>query len=217
MSLRLDRPYVTLKLATSLDGRIALANGHSQWITGPQSRNEVHYLRSKHDAVLTGIGTVIADDPQMTARPEGQRADIQPRRIVLDTRARMSSGAQMLGSECVWIFHSQPDPAPLPNVEHIRIDKDRDGHVDVHQVLSVLANRSVNTVMVEAGAQVAGAFVRAGLVDRIEWFRAPILIGAEGRPCISGLALEQLDLSPMFQRVSVRECGADLWETYKRG
>lgn len=212
-----ERPRITLKLATSLDGRIALANGQSQWITGPRSRAHVHALRAAHDAILTGIGTVLSDDPQMTARPDGKLSEHQPRRVVLDSGLRLPEAAQILQGDPVWIYHCVDSPRQITNAEQIRIDKDADGRVDVQHAMSDLSVRGIQSLMVEAGALIAGTFVRAGFVDRIEWFRAPMILGGDGRACVAGLGLEQLDLSPMFHRVAVRECGADLWETYQRG
>lgn len=208
---------VTLKLATSLDGRIALASGASKWITGPEARDQVHQLRASHDAVLTGIGTVLADDPQMTARPGGPPVERQPLRVVLDTHWRTPARAQILAGGQTVIAHDPDAAAPTGlEADPLPAPLDGAGRVDFGFVIGALAARGVQSVMVEAGAEIAGAAIRSGLVDRIEWFRAPLLIGAEGRPCIAGLGLETLTDAPMFQRTSVRACGADLWETYER-
>ncbi|MAK65202.1 MAG: riboflavin biosynthesis protein RibD [Maricaulis sp.] len=184
------RPRVTLKLATSLDGRIALANGASQWITGPESRAEVHKMRAAHESILTGIGTVLADDPKMTARPEGG-CERQPDVVIMDSQGRTPSGAAVFaetGRQVVLVPHR-----------------------DLARAIA-----GYDRVMIEAGAQIAASAIAQGLVDRIEWFRAPILLGGDGLPVIAGLGLEALDAAPIFRRTGVRERGADLQESYER-
>ncbi|WP_203292377.1 RibD family protein [Maricaulis parjimensis] len=184
------RPRVTLKLATSLDGRIALANGASQWITGPESRAEVHKMRAAHQAILTGIGTVLADDPRMTARPEGG-CERQPDVLVMDSQGRTPSGAALFaetGRNIVLVPHR-----------------------DLARAMA-----GYESVMIEAGAQIAASAIAAGLVDRIEWFRAPMLLGGDGLSVIAALGLETLDAAPIFTRTGVRERGADLQESYER-
>lgn len=208
---------VTLKLATSLDGRIALANGQSQWITGPEARAEVHRMRAAHDAILTGIGTVLADDPQMTARPEGVLADRQPQRIVLDSQLRLPLHAEILSGAPLWLFHTGGARSDLVNVELFETDADDEGRVSFARVMKALADKGISRVMIEAGGEIAGAAIRSGCVTDIEWFRAPKLLGAEGRACIAGLGLEELNRAPTFNRIAVRACGADLWETYQKG
>ncbi|MHA6288505.1 RibD family protein [Maricaulis sp. CAU 1757] len=183
-------PRVTLKLATSLDGRIALANGASQWITGPESRAEVHRLRAAHDAILTGIGTVLADDPRLTARPEGG-CTRQPDVLIMDTAGRTPADAAV---------HAEPGRAVH-----------RFAHRDLAQAMA-----GYDRILVEAGAGIAGAAVQAGLVDRIEWFRAPVVLGGDGLAVIAALGLERLADAPMFRRVGLVERGADLQESYER-
>ena len=213
---------VTLKLATSLDGRIALADGRSKWITGSEAREAVHQMRARHDAVLTGVGTVLADDPQMTARPGGAPAAEQPIRADMDSHLRTPSRAAMFSAGPVIIYHSGDAGAAALALSQAgarleRVAAGPDGRVGFAAVLQHLAGEGVLTVMIEAGGALAGAALRSGLVDRIEWFRAPKLIGGEGRPCIAELGLESLDAAPIFTRKKARPIGADLWETYERG
>lgn len=186
-----SRARVTLKLATSLDGRIALANGRSQWITGPESRAEVHRIRAAHDAILTGIGTILADDPQMTARPGGLASAHQPDILIMDSQARTPDSAAVHGHQA----------------RRVRLFHDRD---------LAAAMNGYDSVMIEAGSAIAGAALAAGLVDRIEWFRAPIVLGGDGLAAIAALGLEQLDLAPTFKRVGLVERGRDLQESYER-
>ena len=208
---------VTLKLATSLDGRIALANGQSKWITGPESRAEVHRMRARHAAILTGVGTVIADDPAMTARPDGMSVDRQPQRVVLDSHLRLPATSDILKGDPVWVFHTGGARSELENVVLFETEADDSGRVSFSAVIDHLASEGIPSVMIEAGAEIAGAAMRSGRVTDLEWFRAPLLIGAEGRPAIAGLGLEELRFAPTFNRISVRACGADLWETYRKG
>ena len=183
-------PRVTLKLATSLDGKIALSNGQSKWITGPESREVVHRIRAAHDAILTGVGTILADDPQLTARTH-PLPEKQPDVIVLDRQGRMNMNAQVFkrGDRQV-ILRASGDIAT--------------------------AIVGYDSVMIEAGAQIAAAALKADVVDTIEWFRAPKVLGGDGLSVFAGLGLESLDLAPMFRRISVIERGDDLQETYER-
>ncbi len=214
-----SRPEVTLKLATSLDGRIALSNGVSQWITGEESRAEVHRLRAAHDVMLTGIGTVLADNPRLTARPDGVEAETQPRRAVMDSRARTPADGAFVGAGPVTVFHTREQP-PVALLESqaqlVRVAPEIDGRASLMDALLWLYRAGEKTVMIEAGAGLAARAILAGIVDRIEWFRAPIILGGDGIPAIAALGLETLDAPPTFKRSGVRECGRDLWESWER-
>jgi diaminohydroxyphosphoribosylaminopyrimidine deaminase / 5-amino-6-(5-phosphoribosylamino)uracil reductase len=220
----MKRPSVTLKLATTLDGRIALANGQSQWITGPQSRAAVHRMRADHDAVLTGIGTVLADDPLLTARFDG--ATRQPVRVVLDGRGRLPLASALVASldqAGLIVFHGTAADAgwekSLKAAGARLFGMDLTGpsqRLDPAKVMSVLGDLGLGTVMVEAGAGVAGAVLGAGLVDRIEWFRAPVMFGGDARPVLGSLGLTAIDQAERWVRVHAEACGEDLWETYER-
>ncbi|XBQ15852.1 MAG: RibD family protein [Oceanicaulis sp.] len=215
------RPTVTLKLATSLDGKIALGDGRSKWITGPEAREAVHHMRAAHDAVLTGVGTVLADDPQMTARPGGAPSEHQPLRAVMDSRLRTPADCALLKAGPATLFHAKTDTDAQAlssnGARLVAVETDGAGRASLTAALRALFEDGVRSLMIEAGGTLAGAAVREGLVDRIEWFRAPTLIGGDGRPCVAALGLESLGAAPIFTRVSVREAGADLWETYERG
>lgn len=214
-----DRPTVTLKLATSLDGRIALADGTSQWITGAEARAEVHAMRAAHDAVLTGITTLLLDDAELTARPGGVRAQRQPLRVVMDTRLRcLPDSAFLKAGPAVLIHGPGVDSSELAaaGADCREVPLEASGRADFHHALEVLQTLGVGTVMIEAGGVLAASALSEGVVDRIAWFRAPKILGADGRPCVAALGLESLGDSPIFQRVSVREVGADLLELYER-
>jgi diaminohydroxyphosphoribosylaminopyrimidine deaminase/5-amino-6-(5-phosphoribosylamino)uracil reductase len=203
---------VTLKVATSLDGRIATGSGESRWITGEAARLEGHRLRAAHDAILVGIETVLADDPELTARLPGRSVD-QPLRVVLDSRLRTPATARVVGADTLILTAAEPVVIGSARVE--RIDSE-DGRPTAMAALAATGRAGARSLMIEGGGQVAASFLRAGLVDRIEWFRAPILLGGEGRPCIAALALAKLADAPKFRRVSAEPVGDDLWERYER-
>jgi diaminohydroxyphosphoribosylaminopyrimidine deaminase/5-amino-6-(5-phosphoribosylamino)uracil reductase len=205
-------PRVTLKLATSLDGRIATASGESQWITGEAARLEGHRLRAAHDAILVGVETVLHDDPELTARLPGRTVD-QPLRVVLDSRLRTPATAKVASANTLIL--TAADPRPVGGAQVRRIEA-AEGRPTVPAVLDALAKAGVASILIEGGGQVAASFLRAGVVDRLEWFRAPILLGAEGRPCVAGLALAKLADAPKFRRLGAAPAGDDLWERYDR-
>ena len=206
------RPTVTLKLATSLDGRIATASGESKWITGEEARLQGHRLRAAHDAILVGVETVLADDPELTARLPGRPVD-QPLRVVLDSRLRTPHTAKVARGDALILTTAEPRPVGDARVERVEA---LDGRPAPEAVLRAVRRAGENSVLIEGGGQVAASFLRAGLIDRIEWFRAPILLGGEGRPCVASLALAKLADAPTFRRVSVAPVGDDLWERYER-
>ncbi len=211
---------VTLKLATSLDGRIATVSGESRWITGERARKAVHQLRSEHDAVLVGAETALADDPELTVRLPGYTGR-QPARVVLDSRQRLSSGCKLVttarDTPTYIVSTMEPDPALLAaGVRVLQVRAVGEGRPDLRIVVQALADEGLSSIFVEGGGQVAASFLRCGLVDRLEWFRAPVLIGGEGRPGIGPLALAALADAPHFRRIEVREMGDDLWERYAR-
>lgn len=211
---------VMLKLATSLDARIALANGQSRWITGPESRAEVHRLRSQADIVLTGAGTVRADDPHLTVRDlDGFEGD-QPAVSVLDSRLSTSPEAKLFQAPRQAIFYTLAGPASdaRSRLEASGADivtlPGNESRPDFSAALDDLAGRGFGAVMIEAGAEIAASALTSRRVTRIEWFRAPIVLGGDARPVFAGLSLETLERAPRFVRTAVRECGADLHETY---
>ncbi len=184
---RTGRPFVVLKTASTLDGRIAAADGSSRWITGPQARAEVHSLRARHDAVLVGAGTLRADDPHLAVRGiEGAR---QPLRVVLDPRAEIGRGARVLDSAAptlVVVATSDPGSAAADRADALRaagvdvlaVATDSRGRLDLRAVLEALAGRGVVSVLVEGGPTLAGALVAADLVDEVVTYLAPALLGA---------------------------------------
>ena len=221
--LRLGRPLVTLKFATSLDGHLATASGESQWISGPPARERAHALRASHDAIMVGIGTVVADDPQLTCRLPGldQRS---PVRVVIDRHLRIPSAARLIvdaGLVPTWVLTSRSaDPdrraAFLANgVILIDVDLGRDGQIDLAAALATLAERGITRLLVEGGAHVAAAFIRAGLVDRLVWVHAPLVIGGDGIPAIAGLDVAALADAAAFERLATETIGEDVLTTFR--
>ncbi|HEX4183132.1 MAG TPA: bifunctional diaminohydroxyphosphoribosylaminopyrimidine deaminase/5-amino-6-(5-phosphoribosylamino)uracil reductase RibD [Caulobacteraceae bacterium] len=210
---------ITLKLATSLDGRIATASGESRWITCPEARQAVHQLRAEHQAVLVGVDTVIADDPALTVRLDDYSGG-QPRRIVLDSRQRIPLSSTLVATAKTVptiLITTHPSNKRLTDAGVIVLQVGEwDGRVDLAAAMNALEGVGVETVLVEGGGQIATSFLSAGLIDAIEWFRAPILLGDEARPAIGGLDLRALADAPRLRRASVKEVGVDLWERYER-
>jgi diaminohydroxyphosphoribosylaminopyrimidine deaminase/5-amino-6-(5-phosphoribosylamino)uracil reductase len=211
---------VTLKLATSLDGRIATAGGESRWITGGASREQVHRLRGEHDAVLIGIETALADDPELTVRlPDF--TGVQPARVVLDSRQRLPLACKLVATArevpTYIVATGAPDPALVAaGVVVIQVPAVGEDRPELETVVAALAAEGLARLFVEGGGQVAASFIRCGLVDALEWFRAPLLIGGEGRPGVGALAVAALARAPHFRRVDVRQLGDDLWERYAK-
>jgi diaminohydroxyphosphoribosylaminopyrimidine deaminase/5-amino-6-(5-phosphoribosylamino)uracil reductase len=211
---------VTLKLATTLDGRIATASGESRWITGEEARVQVHRLRAEHDAVVVGIETALADDPELTVRSPGYNGR-QPARVVLDSRQRLTPDCKLVKTArevpTYVVATGEADPALTEaGVKVLTVRAIGEDRPELKSVVEALGREGLSSLFVEGGGQVAASFIRCGLVDRLEWFRAPMLIGGEGRPGVGALAVAALAEAPHFRRVEVRELGPDLWERYEK-
>ena len=212
--------HVTLKLATSLDGRIATAAGESRWITGEAAREQVHRLRAEHDAVLVGVETALADDPELTVRLPGYNG-AQPARVVLDSRQRLGPACKLVATarEIPTYVVATTPPEPALTEAGVRVLSVRavgEDRPELKTVVQALEVEGLSRIFVEGGGQVAASFLRCGLVDALEWFRAPMVIGGEGRPAIGALAIAALAQAAHFRRVEVRELGPDLWERYEK-
>jgi diaminohydroxyphosphoribosylaminopyrimidine deaminase/5-amino-6-(5-phosphoribosylamino)uracil reductase len=211
---------VTLKLATSLDGRIATATGESRWITGDQSREQVHRLRAAHDAVVVGVETALADDPELTVRLPDHDGP-QPARVVLDSRQRLADGCRLIATARdipTYLIATTPPQARLVDagVRVLQVHAVGDERPELHDVVRALAAEGLIRLFVEGGGQVAASFLRCGLVDALEWFRAPMIIGGEGRPGVGALAVQALSDAPKLKRVDLQLLGPDVWERYER-
>ncbi|MEE2877920.1 MAG: RibD family protein [Pseudomonadota bacterium] len=215
------RPIVTLKIATSLDSRIALSNGVSQWITGPEARARAHEMRAAHDAVLVGSGTVLADDPLLTARTV-PLPKTQPVRIVADSRLRTPASSRLLQSvsagRVVLAHGSHADVASvvLPRDIETWSVGGPDGRVAPEQLLRRARAEGLDRIFLEGGGQLAASFIAAGLIDRIEWFRASIILGGDGLPAIAGLGLEAISDASHWRLHASERAGNDILESWDR-
>ena len=205
------RPWLRVKLGVSLDGRTALANGESQWITSPEAREDVHRWRARCGVLLTGAGTVLADNPHLTVRlPDGAEF-VPPMRVVLDPGlATVARGNVREGDVPTLYFHAPnaKPPRDIPLQRHpVRVER---GMLDLHEVLAELARREINEVQVETGATLAGPFLKAGLVDELLVYIAPELLGDTARPMFDGLGIERMADAFRLRMVDVRQVGPDL-------
>ncbi len=222
--IRLGRPLVTLKLATTLDGRIATHAGESRWITGEAARARAHLLRAQHDAVMVGAATALADDPQLTCRLPGLE-DRSPVRVVMDAHLRLPLTARLVagaGAAPTWIIaHQGADPVRRRafescGVEVIEAELDADGNLSLPAALAALGARGITRLLVEGGSRLSAALLRADLVDRLAWFRAARIIGGDGLPAAAAFGVDRLDQAPGFVPLSVVRVGEDVLETYRR-
>ena len=215
----MPRPQVTLKLATSLDGKIALANGMSEWITGEASRLEGRKLRARHDAIAVGANTAVLDNPQLTTRINGEP---DPIRVVFDTKLRLSPKSNLALTAKrtpVWVFSEVTtgkvaDALKELGVRLIKVPNSLG--VDLTAAIKILKENGVSTLLVEGGGTLAASFLRLDAIDVIEWFRAPLILGGDGRGAIGDLGLEELSLAKRFDRIDLRELGDDIYERYER-
>lgn len=215
------RPFVTLKLASSFDGRIATASGESRWITGPEARRAVHAMRHRHDAVMVGAGTARADDPGLTVRDMGVTR--QPVRVVVSRRLDLpllSALARSASDVPLWLCHG---PDTDPNIRRawegmgtkLLPCEVRAGQLDPASVLQALGKAGLTRVFCEGGAALAASLLGADLVDELVGMTAGVVIGAEGRPALGALGLQRLGEAPRYRLRETRALGGDvlhLWE-----
>jgi diaminohydroxyphosphoribosylaminopyrimidine deaminase/5-amino-6-(5-phosphoribosylamino)uracil reductase len=222
------RPMVTLKLATSLDGRIAAHNGDSQWITEEDTRAFAHGLRASHDAIAIGSGTAATDDPHLTCRLPG----LPPRppvRIVFDSRLQLPLTRQLIVTARTvptWIVAlaetveesavERAEALRALGVELIATSAGRSGRISVAEALQALGKAGLTRLLVEGGGKLAASFLAEDLVDELALFRGPSVIGGDGIPAIAGLGLERVADASRFQLTDSRRLGADTFEAYRR-
>ncbi|MCB5162149.1 bifunctional diaminohydroxyphosphoribosylaminopyrimidine deaminase/5-amino-6-(5-phosphoribosylamino)uracil reductase RibD [Marinomonas algarum] len=221
--MREGLPYVRVKLAMSLDGRTAMESGESQWITGPDARLDVQRLRAQSDAIVTGIGSVLADNPSMTVRIDNKDQDIdpkevrQPLRVIMDTALSIVPEAKILyPTKQAWLFSVEEEV----EAEHLEAlskkgvtvrfsPRGDDGRLDLLDAMEQLADAGINEVLLESGAELAGGFLQAGLIDEIIVYMAPKLLGSSARPLFT-LPLESMDEAVELTLKSVRQVGQDV-------
>ena len=217
--MRDARPYVTLKIAASLDGRIAMQSGESAWITSASARTDVHRMRLQSCAVMTGINTVLADNPRLTARLEGGDIDSkyhlterQPIRIVLDSQNRLLKHAAILSQPGVsWQFVDEALTAEIELfADHVFPIGLKHGKLDLHAVLEVLGTKEINQLMVEAGGALAASFIQAGLVDELVVYQSPDIMGSNAQAMINLDQILKMSQKIEFEYQDVRKIGRDL-------
>ncbi|WP_336098583.1 bifunctional diaminohydroxyphosphoribosylaminopyrimidine deaminase/5-amino-6-(5-phosphoribosylamino)uracil reductase RibD [Roseovarius sp. CH_XMU1461] len=216
------RPWVTLKLASSFDGRIATASGHSQWITGPEARQRVHEFRARHDAVMVGAGTARADNPMLTVR--GLDVPRQPVRVVVSRRLDvplMSELARTAGEVPVWMCHGPDADRSLreawqglgAELVECRL---HGRQLEIGSVLQALGERGLTRVFCEGGGALAASLLSAGLVDELIGFTAGVVIGAEGLPGVGAMGLARLEEAPRFRLIEAAAVGGDIMHRWHR-
>ena len=208
------RPWVRVKLATSLDGRSALSSGESKWISCAASRHDGHKWRARAGAIITGAGTVLADDPSLTVRlehDEAEREFVAPLRVVLDPGLATIKRGRVREGDAPTLYLHAPD-VKLPRelqVDHAAIAVSA-GRFDLNAVLALLTQRGINEVQIEAGATLAGAFFHEGLVDELLLYMAPVLLGPHARPLFDGLDINTMTQRLQLRIVDSRSVGADI-------
>lgn len=214
------RPLVTVKLALSLDGKLAASDGSSRWITGPAARRRVHERRAECDAILVGTGTVLADDPALTARDVG--ASRQPVRVVCDGSGLVPPGARLFrepGEVIVATTLACPQETQAlwkeAGAEVIVVDQDEAGDVDLRALLLMLSGRGWLEICCEGGAALATSLLRTGLADRLELYRGPVFLGADGIG-IGPLGIPSMDVAPRWKPVYRSELGPDTLTVLER-
>ncbi|MEO5962192.1 MAG: bifunctional diaminohydroxyphosphoribosylaminopyrimidine deaminase/5-amino-6-(5-phosphoribosylamino)uracil reductase RibD [Thermomonas sp.] len=205
------RPWVRVKLASSLDGRSALASGDSKWISSEASRDDVQRWRARSGALLTGAGTVLMDDPQLTVRMPADIEVAPPLRVVLDPGLATVTRGRVREGDAPTLYLHAPDAKPPRTLEaeHAAVPVER-GLFDLHAVLRLLAERGINEVQLESGATLAGGFLTAGLVDELLLYIAPVLLGERARPLFDGLHIDEMTERLQLKVVDTRHIGNDL-------
>ncbi|HST46163.1 MAG TPA: bifunctional diaminohydroxyphosphoribosylaminopyrimidine deaminase/5-amino-6-(5-phosphoribosylamino)uracil reductase RibD [Luteimonas sp.] len=206
------RPWLRIKLAMSLDGRTALAGGESKWITGEASRRDVMHWRASSGALLTGSGTVLADNPALTVRLDASTDVVPPLRVVLDPGLATVARGRIREGDAPTLYLHAPDTKPPRDLaaERAAVATVAGGALDLNAVLALLAARGIGEVQVEAGATLAGAFLRAGLVDELLLYVAPVLLGDRARPLFDGLGIDAMAQRLQLAIVETVRVGEDL-------
>ena len=210
--IRTGRPYVILKLAMTLDGRVALEDGRSQWITSEMSRRRAHKWRGEVDGVLVGVNTVIADDPRLDARLARKRP---PVKIVLDSHLRIPADAQVFGGATLYLITTDAAPAARRaacarrGAEVIVVPSDAEGRPEIDALVRALGEREITSVLIEGGPTVAASALRAGIVDEVRAFVAPKLLG-RGLGAVGDLGVGRLEGTFDLHHLSVRRIGPDV-------
>jgi diaminohydroxyphosphoribosylaminopyrimidine deaminase/5-amino-6-(5-phosphoribosylamino)uracil reductase len=213
------RPKITLKLATSLDGKIALANGDSQWVTSDAARAHGRYLRAENDAIAVGAVTAELDNPRLTSRVPGRK---NPVRVVFDSTLKLPETSHLVTTARetpTWVFtrHGSDAKAAILREHGVVVHPvtDQTG-LSLEEALDIMGQAGLRSLLVEGGGTLIASFVRAGLYDTLHWYRAPVLLGGDGRDCVGALSLTKMGQAVRLHRMKVSEVGHDLHEIYVR-
>ena len=218
----IDRPLISLKMATTLDGKIATHTGSSQWITGAAARRYGHMLRATHDAIMVGIGTALADDPRLDCRISGLENN-SPIRIVADSRLRLPLTSELVKSAHkmpVWIVTLEGNDEDRLEayrelgVRVIEVAPDEAGYPDMTEALAVIAEQGITRLLVEGGSHLQASLIKRDLADQIYWFRAPKLVGGDGISALQSLGLDEIADATRLTLKNRRQLGDDQLEIY---
>lgn len=219
------RPLITMKIASSQDGMIASATDPSKWITGPESRQRGHLLRANHDAIMVGIGTVLADNPSLDCRLPGLRHR-SPVRIVVDSALRLPLDCKLVETAKnipTWVITAQENTVKRDTLEKLDVkvvfcELDSSGQINLSKMMTLLADEGITRLLSEGGAQLNASLIRASLVDRLYWFRSPTVIGGGGLPALpSRGGIEEVIAMPNYSLVRSGQTGNDVWQEFKIG
>ncbi|MBM2826399.1 MAG: riboflavin biosynthesis protein RibD, partial [Dehalococcoidia bacterium] len=210
-------PLVIAKFASSLDGKIATRSGDSSWITGERARDHAHRVRAQVDAIMVGVNTVLADDPQLTARPGGRLAQRQPLRVIVDSRGRTPPTAKVLKGPGKVLIATTGDveggtaQALRDMGVEVVVFPSAEGGVDLKEMFRYLGRREITSVLVEGGGALLGSIFDMGLADKVMAYIAPVVIGGQKAvPAVAGLGVERMAEAPRLDRVKVRRLGQDV-------
>lgn len=207
------KPFVTVKTASTLDGKIATETGHSRWITGERAREEVHRLRSWHDAILVGVNTIIADDPALTTRIQGQEALKQPIRLILDSTLRIPITSRVItdGKAPTWVITTKraaSEKCDLLREQGVKVIVMDQEQIEINEILKILGENKITSVLVEGGSAVNGAFLQAQSINKmIQYFSMKIVGGAQAPTSFGGTGLAQMGDAVILDQVEVESVG----------
>jgi diaminohydroxyphosphoribosylaminopyrimidine deaminase/5-amino-6-(5-phosphoribosylamino)uracil reductase len=222
--MKYERPMFRLKMASSIDGRIATKSGESRWISGETSLAYAHRLRATHDAIMVGIGTVKADNPMLNCRLPGME-DLSPVRVVVDRKLQLSMDSQLVKTakqHPLWIITSEQQEKERgakyekKGAKIVSVEVNEEGYADPNIAARKLGELGLTRVLIEGGAHLAAAFLREDLIDHIEWVTAPLMMGGDGRGAVESLNRQALAEHPRFKRINSRMLGEDRLESFVR-
>ncbi len=223
LKIKENRPLVTVKIASSADGKIAKSKGEKSWITGPVSRMRGHLYRANHDAIMVGIGTAIIDDPMLDCRIEGLE-ERSPIRVILDSHLRLPLDGKLCKSAQkipLWIMTSCDDLNKIKSFEQIGarvfcLNKDQNNQLDIDLVMKTLATNAITRLLSEGGSQLNASLIKASLIDHLIWFKSATNIGNDGIDALDNMAINRLDQHLKLTKIDEGTTGPDHWQEFKK-